>query len=147
MVNKPKVLPTPMMNSAAIIQWPGTGAIAFKCHHDGCADKDWPALQQLWQLTSRGGISAADIVLPSPQFAPVNSHTSHNSLETYISTPVLEEAAFYGNQDLQAIWNSIALLDELYRAIEGLYDGNINGVLGFINSAFENPQVIWNYFD
>jgi len=32
--------------SAVSIQWPG-GALAFRCHHNGCIGKGWPELRQL----------------------------------------------------------------------------------------------------
>jgi hypothetical protein len=76
--------------SAAITQWPSNGAISFKCHHDGCAGKDWPALRQLWALpVSSNGITVADIVFSVSQ-------TSHISLESYINPPVIDPTAFYG---------------------------------------------------
>jgi len=79
--------------SAAITQWQTNGAVAFKCHHDGCTGKDWPALQQLWQVpTSSRGITAADIVFSVPN----TSSTSLDSLDSYIDPPVIDPAAFYG---------------------------------------------------
>ena len=52
-------------NAAWIIQWPN-GAVAAGCHHNGCTDKDWQALKQLWQLPASNGITTADIILPPP---------------------------------------------------------------------------------
>ena len=37
--------------SAVILQWQ-SGATCFRCHHDSCTGRDWPALRQLWQLPS-----------------------------------------------------------------------------------------------
>jgi hypothetical protein len=34
-------------NRSAVIIQQASGAIAFKCHHDGCADKDWHDLREL----------------------------------------------------------------------------------------------------
>ena len=79
--------------SAAITQWPSNGAVAFKCHHDGCSGKDWSALQQLWQLPANSnGITAEDIVFSVPQ----TSLNSLSSLESYIDPPVIDPTAFYG---------------------------------------------------
>ncbi|MCE9552870.1 MAG: AAA family ATPase [Planctomycetes bacterium] len=52
-------------NAAWIIQWPN-GAVAAGCHHNGCTDKGWQALKQLWQLPASNGITTADIILPPP---------------------------------------------------------------------------------
>lgn len=52
--------------SAVLIQWQA-GAVAFKCHHDGCTGKDWQALKSLWGLPAADGITTADIILPTPQ--------------------------------------------------------------------------------
>ncbi len=47
-----------------------------------------------------------------------------------------DEAAFYGNESMQALYDSIAILDELYRAVNALYSGDIDGILGFLGAAF-----------
>jgi len=48
--------------SAGIFQLPN-GAVAFKCHHNGCADKTWESLKKLWGLD----IDVSQIKLPTPQ--------------------------------------------------------------------------------
>ena len=50
--------------SACIVHW-ASGALAFKCHHDGCLGKGWADLKALWQLPASSGITAQDIILPA----------------------------------------------------------------------------------
>jgi AAA domain-containing protein len=51
--------------SAVITQWPSNGAVAFKCHHDGCTGKDWPSLRQLWAVPA-AEITADNIIFSAP---------------------------------------------------------------------------------
>ena len=79
--------------SAAITQWPSNGATAFKCHHNGCAGRDWSALRQLWQIPTKGGdVSESDIILPCSE----TSSTSFDSFDSYIEPPKAGHTAFYG---------------------------------------------------
>ena len=78
--------------SAVIIQWPSTGAVAFKCHHDGCAGNDWSKLAQRWQVPGSKDISVTDIVLPTQR----SSSASLDSYDSYTEAPIVDPRAFYG---------------------------------------------------
>jgi hypothetical protein len=56
-------------NGSAVLMQFATGAVAFKCHHNSCADKNWSMLKAMWGLPESSGPRAEDIKMPISQQA------------------------------------------------------------------------------